>query len=123
MSDINLQEMLGDKSWLFPDLQVTKDIKHGRAWRFESPDIGDDLEFQIFFKARFSSLVVGKKIARLVAEIEKGLSESNIPGVFHVDVVPEVQAVIITQEGFWKDFRSSPEAFSSIIEKACDNIL
>jgi len=119
----DLSAMLGDKSWLFPGLKIVKDVKEGRAWRFEIPEIGDDLEFQIFFKARFSTLTVDKKIAKLVKEIETGLADNNFPGEFHIDVVPEVQAVIISQKNYWKDYRSKPDDFANLIEQACEKIL
>lgn len=104
-------------------LLVKKDIKEGRNWRLECPHIGDDLEFQIHPRDHFGSLIIAKKIAKLVKELETRLADEKFGGEFLIDVVTDARAIIITQKGFWSRFSSSPAEFASVVEEACNKIL
>ena len=103
--------------------QVKKDTKKGRAWRFEIPHIGSKLEFQIYFKRRFSDLIGEKKIAKLVSALEETFGSEDFKGEFVIDVVPEVKAVIISNDTYWEDFSSTPDKLAKAIEEACEAIL
>lgn len=119
-----MQAVLGKETQsILPGLTLKKDVKDGRAWRFEVPYIGDDLEFQIYFKRRFSDLVGEKKISKLVTKLADVLADDKFLGEFLIDVVPEARSVIITQPGFWKNFKSSPEEFVHAVESVCEVML
>lgn len=102
---------------------IIKDIKDGRAWRFECPRDELDLEYQIYFKSKFSDLIVDKKIGKLVKELEAVLSSDKFHGSFKIDVIPEAQVVVIHQQGFWKDFRTDPNDFAEAVEAICEKVL
>lgn len=118
----SFENLRGGFSFADPRL-VKKHIKQCRAWRFECPENGDDLEFQIYFSERFTDLIVDKKIAKIVTGIENELKQPKFVGNFKIDVIPEVKAVIITSPGFWKNFAITPDDFSETIEAVCDSVL
>jgi len=117
-----LEDVTRQKGMEIDGLFERKQVKDCRNWRFEIPAIGDDLEFQIFFKEHFGDLLSQKKIAKLIKGLDQALSDSKFAGEFKIDVLMDARAVIIAQAGYWKRFDASPNDLVAAIEAVCEKI-